>query len=225
MIEKKTIFVILSIISAVAFIINILYSKDGLNLDDRRKKYVLFIVIFFVIIPNFYYFMFIKKEKYDFSGVPLVDKKIIFENQVITPPPANSDVYSYSATVSKAGDLLYSISNLPKNKNCGISFNDFNLSIKSDNDGNYTFIEPLPVCLLIYNDIKIGFDMEEIIANNEYIVTGNYKNFVNRTDKSNLASNNPKFNINIKLTQFIPGSIKDVIKKYIISDGSLMTIT
>ena len=77
----------------------------------------------------------------------------------------------------------------------------------------------------MYNDIKIGFDMEEIIDNNEYIVTGNYKNFVNRTDKSNLATNNPKFNINIKLTEFIPGSNKDVIKKYIISDGSLMSIT
>ena len=211
----------MTIISAVAFVINILYSKD---VEDKKKKYVLFIVLFFVIFPSCYYVIFNNKlEKYDFSGVPLVDKKIIFENQVITPPPANSDVYSYSATVSKAGDLLYSISNLPKNKNCGISFNDFNLSIKSDNDGNYTFIEPLPVCLLIYNDIKIGFDMEEIISNNEYIVTGNYKNFVNRTDKSNLASNNPKFNINIKLTEFIPGSNKDVIKKYIISDGSLMT--
>jgi len=105
------------------------------------------------------------------------------------------NIFSFLISNSIVGSCLYSLSNLPKNQQFLLNFNDLTLSFKSDLNGNYTFIKPLPLYLITNTSISLSFDSKDFTG----IVQGVYKKNANNIDIGN---------INIKLTMFYPKIFK-----------------
>jgi len=77
----------------------------------------------------------------------------------------------FSYALSRQYDYILAINGLPLNKtdcyitNFFLRFNDLSISIIPDSNGTYTFMDPLPVALLPYCDMRI--EIITIIKNND----------------------------------------------------------
>jgi hypothetical protein len=166
----------------------------------------LLIIILLAVIISSYIIYILLKSKDNFT----IDPNIKLVDKIIDLRPASASPSNTNYIISRAGDLLYSLGNLPPNSPFDLTFNDFVLSLRSDENGNYTFIEPLPVYLLPYNDIRISL-MEETSNTKGY-----YKNYVNASDRQKLSD---VIDINIILTERRFNN--NINRKFVINDGAL----
>lgn len=157
---------------------------------------LIFILLIFIISSYILYLLLKSKDNFTIDpNIKLVDK-------IIDLMPISESSYR----ISKSGDLLYSLKNLPPNEFFDLTFNDLSLSLKSDQNGIYTFIEPLPVSLLQYYDIRITLNQK---SNNPQ---GYYKNYVNPNDINNIYTR-------IKLTNI--KNSEEIVKTIIINNRQL----
>ena len=111
---------------------------------------LLIVVIILIIISVVVLIVFHKKgkEKFIALSVPF--------NPVLIPETLSRDGGDNTFSIPHKHDVLLSISNLPKDVFVSLIFNDFNIQLHTTIDGKLLFKQPIPICLLPYEDIRLS---------------------------------------------------------------------
>ena len=152
----------------------------------------LYILIGILLLAIFIFLFFCSKN---ISKSYYTDTEVTLDLQVITGNCLKNK--ECSLLISNKYHLLLSLSNLPKNEKFVLTFNDLNINLRSDMNGNYTFLEPLPIYLLPYDDKRVNFEYLEEIVKASYKILDSPLDIGNSVD------------IKIKATKFYPKIFKN----------------
>jgi hypothetical protein len=148
----------------------------------------------------------------------------------------------YSFSISRKYDYLYKLSGLPPPKYSPIpgltvltnaytiSFNDFLINIYPDDKGNYEFLEPLPVSLIPYADMRVN--ISNVVVPTDGQVQTTYEKYP-YTSLQGYYKQSPKpisittpVDIKLRLYKYLPNSTVPIeeIKTFRIADGSIKSL-
>jgi hypothetical protein len=139
----------------------------------------------------------------------------------------------YSFSISRVYDYIHGIYGLPPSNlkdvkvELALSFNDLIVPIESDSDGVYKFIEPLPVSLLPYVDMKIQINTSILKDQDKIILDSNkfpYSTITAQYSKSKIAlDKNSIVKISIRSYEQLPNKNKIMVDlNATISNGTIV---